>query len=283
MKYDPDAYLDYPILRPNSSDYPSGSISTYLRPPTSSDGSLNFELSFDITEPAITKLIEKEDAACCALLYCITTCYSQMLRASSGSTVVAAVVPLDRLSGRVAIHPSVITTDVADVRSATAHPEYGNSAISVERHRQLAMDEPWHFAVGFVGEIESIFRLQQDDTEAVDDDESESDADQSQRHIVIRANPKTYRAFQDVRSHLRLTKATVYLNALRTALSFLNPEPEVDEGPEGCAATVRAHMEKQDIKWPDPCSHGLAAQRLLNRLLESLTFLSANLLHEDDS
>ena len=281
MKYDPDAYLDYPILRPNSSDFPNGKISTDLRPPTYSESNLDLELAFDISEPAITRLIEKGDAVCCSLLYCIGTCYSQMLRADRGSTLVSASVPLDRLSGRVAIHPSVITTDIADIRSDTAHSEYGSSTISVERHRQLAMDEPWHFAVGFVGTIESVFHLQQDDSDTLGDDEFEFNADQSQRYIVIRANPKTYRTFQDARSHLRLTKATVYLNALTTALSYLEPEPDENERPEGWAATVRAHIDKQNIQWPDACSHGLAAQRLLNRPLESLTYLSANLLEED--
>ena len=281
MKYNPDAYLDYPILRPNSSDYPDGRLVTKLSR-TPANKSLNIELAFEVNEPAIGRLIEKGDAVCCALLYCRTTCYSQMLRADPSATVVSASVPLDRLNGRVEIHPSVIATDFTAIRPDTAHPEYEASTIPVDRHRQLAMDEPWHFAVGFVGTIESVFHLQQDESGNLDDGEFEFYADRSERYIIISANSETYRAFQDTRPHVKLTKATVYLNALTTALANLDQDSDDDnERAEGWAATVRAHIEKQNIRWPDSCSHGLAAQKLLSRPLESLSYLSANLQEEN--
>ena len=268
MKYNPDAYLDYPILRPNSSDYPEGRLTTKLSR-KHSNSRLDIALAFEVEEPAICRQIEKGDALCCALLYCRTTCYSEMLRADSGSIVVSASVPLGRLTGRVEIHPSVIATDDLAIRTETVHPEYGTGAIPVNKHRQLAMDEPWHFAVGFVGAIESVFRWEQDERSALENWEFEFDTDPGERHIVIRANPETYQACKDIRRQaVNLTKATVYLNALTTALADLLKDSDENELAEGWAATVRAHMEKQNINWPGSCSSGLAAQRLLNRPLD---------------
>ena len=127
MKYNPDAYLEYPILRPNSSDYPSGELITRLSLQHIGD-KLGIELAFEVNEPSIRKQIEKTDTVCCALVYCSTTCYSEMIRADSGATHISASVPLSYLKGRVELHPSLITLDDLD-RSF----QY--------RSRQLAMDE----------------------------------------------------------------------------------------------------------------------------------------------
>lgn len=270
MKYNPDAYLEYPILRPNSTDYPEGHLTTKLSR-THSDSRLNISLAFEVEEPAICRQIEKGDAVCCALLYCRTSCYSEMLQADSGSTVISASVPLGFLTGRVEVHPSVITTDNLAIRAETVHPEYGTTAIPVNKHRQLAMDEPWHFAVGFIGAIESVFHWEQDERADLENWEFEFDTDPGERHIVIRANRETFQACKGIRQQVvNLTKATVYLNALTTALADLRPDSDDNELAEGWAATIRAHMDKQNIRWPEFCSSGLAAQRLLNRPLDYL-------------
>ena len=268
MKYNPDAYLDYPVLRPNSSDYPDGRLATRLTR-TPADGNLDINLRFEIDEPAIHKQIEKGDALCCAFLYSRSACYSEMLRADKRSIVIAASVPLRYLAGRVELHPSVIAIDDLAINPKTVHPEYGQSTISVNKHRQLAMDEPWYFAVGYVGTIESVFHLEQDDNASLKDWEFDFQAEPNERYIVIRSNPQTYSEFQNVRQRVSLTTATVYLNALTTALAALESSEE-EELSEGWAATVRAHLEKQSIQWPNSCSHGLAAQRLLQNPLTYL-------------
>ena len=283
MRYNPNAYVDYPILRPNSSDYPDGSITTSLEWERYKD-SLSTRLEFDFTEPEILKQVEKGDATCFAFLYCSTTCYSEMLRADSCSTVITALTPLSNLKGRVEVHPSVVAVEDLVLRTDTAHPEYGGHAIPVQVRKQIAMDEPWHFSVGLVGKIESVFRLEQSEAQTtLQDGEFEFQIDPSARYIVIKSNPKTFLEFQKVRKrgHKPLSAASVYLSALTAAMGELEPEPEDAEPAEGWANTVRALLQKQNIQWPDGCSNGLAAQRLMKTPLAALPDLSEQMLRGD--
>ena len=275
MKYNPDAYTDYPLLRPHSSDYPDGRISTLLTR-RSDEKYLHIEISFEIDEPMIRRQIEEGVARCCAFLYCTGTCYSEMLTAD-GTTVISASVPLNRLKGRVEINPSVIAVDDLVVRTDTAHPEYAGASMPVQKYRQLAMDEPWH--LGVVGPIESVFRLEKADTDTLEDGEFDFLVDPGERYIVIRSNPKTYHTFDAIRkrNHTPLTKASVYLTALTAGLGALHEEPDDTERDEGWAATVREHIRKLRIPWPDSCGDGVTAQRLLGNPLDALPSLSDDL------
>ena len=276
MRYNPNAYVDYPILRPHSSDYPKGHISTRLVQ-TREDNNLRIRLEFEIDEPTILKQIEKGDATCCAFLYCSNTCYSEMLRADQGSTAISSLTPLSRLKGRVELNPSVIAVDDLVLRTDTAHSEYKRESMPVQVRKQLAMDEPWHFAVGLVGPIESVFQLQQSEPDdPLEDGEFDFQIDPAARYIVIRANPDTYQALQKVRERGQksLTSASVYLSALTAALGDLADEPEDSELAEGWAATVRALIQEQGIQWRVICSDGLAAQKLMRKPLAALPDLS---------
>ena len=283
MRYNPNAYVDYPILRPNSSDYPNGDITTSLEW-ARENSNLRTRLEFNIAEPGILKQIKKGDATCFAFLYCSTTCYSEMLRADSGSTVISALTLLSNLKGRVELHPSVVAIDDLVLRTDTAHSEYKSQPIPVQVRKQIAMDEPWHFSVGLVGKIESVFRLEQSEAQnTLEDGEFDFQIDPGSRYIVIRSNPKTFREFKRVRDRGQksLTAASVYLSALTAALGELEPEPDDSEPAEGWANTVRALLQKHKILWPDGCSDGLAAQRLMRTPLAALPDLSEQMLKGD--
>ena len=159
----------------------------------------------------------------------------------------------------------------------TAYTEYKKTIIPVAMRKQLAMDEPWHFAVGVVGPIERVFQLDKDDTNALENGEFDFVAEPSARYIVIRSNSTTYDDFQSIRgrNHVQLTRATVYLCALTSALGSLRKDgPDDNELDEGWAATVWSLIQEQDIQWPEPCTDGLAAQKLLRTPLDKLTILS---------
>ena len=276
MRYNPNAYVDYPILRPHSSDYPKGHISTKLAR-MREDSNLHIRLEFEIDEPTILKQIEKGDATCCAFLYCSNTCYSEMLRADQGSTVISSQPPLSRLKGRVELNPSVIAVDDLELRTDTAHSEYKQESMPVQIRKQLAMDEPWHFAVGLVGPIESVFQIQQTEPDdPLEDGEFDFQIDLGARYIVIRANPSTYQDFQKSRERGQksLTSVSVYLSALIAALSDLDDEPGDSELAEGWAATVRALIQEQGIQWRITCSDSLTAQKLMRKPLAALPDLS---------
>ena len=276
MRFNPNAYASHPVLRPNSYDYPSGEIDTALT--TSRRGQrLDVAVSFLIGEPAISEKVRSGAAVCCAYVYCGSTCYSEMLRAESGSAQLSASIPMELLNGRVEVHPSVIAVDDVAIPADAANSEYGESSIRVPRLRQLAAGTPWHFAVDAIGSLESAFKIQKDSESGLAYGEFEFDADPQDRYICIRMNPETHSRFlEGARADAPLSTSTVYLAALTTALGCIDKTEEVpdDESPNGWATTLRSRLTAKGIDLQS-VSIGLAAQRLLEN---PLTYI----LREDD-
>ena len=262
MRYNADAYSYYPVLRPHSSDFPTGQLNARLTV-SREESELMLRLEFSIEEPAIAKHIAKADALCCAMVYCTETCYTEMLKAPKKELVITGSIPLNMLSGKVEVHPSVIAEDAIAIEPDTVNDEYGNNPISVNKRRRLAMDEPYHFEVGYVPPIESVFKLQPTEAGQLEDWEFNIAVDILDRYIVISANPDTFAKFTELRSNVPLTTATIYLNALTNALGELPPEEDDAEPVAGWARSVRALMKRQNIN-RDQTSISLAAQRLLN-------------------
>ena len=275
MKYNPNTYAPYPILRPNASDYPGGSFTTELKH-EQQDSNLRIECSFTIEEASVKDLIQTGQAACCVLVYCRGALYTEVFRAPQGTFVVSEDIPSDNLIGYVEVHPSVITLTDLSLSTSTAHSEYGGSVISIARNKQLASSLPWSFRVKPSNTIESVFRLDRDseDTYKLEDGEFDFVAEPSDRHIVIRANAETFDNVlaigSAVRSNRSLTLATVYLNALISALAdILLEEVGEDEPPDGWAVSLRERMRDLGIE-----SKGIAAQRMLGSPLARLTELA---------
>lgn len=268
MKYNANAYSPYPVLRPHSSDFPGEHIATTLKHSRNGD-ILEMEVEFCVSESFLSKHIEKGDAKCCAMVYCTATCFSQMLTADRDGNVVVGSVPLHSLYGRVEVHPSIIANDDLVIRTETAHIEYGGAPIPASKGMRLGMDEPHYFSVSSMVPIESVFHLVPVDADALSDWEFEIVADPQDRYIAIRANPSTFEAFQSLRSQISLTSATVYLNALTTAIGVLFEQRDEEELPGGWAFSVRNEIMKQGIDWQNMYA-GFVAQKLLKAPLSYL-------------
>ena len=271
MKYNPNTYAPYPILRPNASDYPGGSFTTELKH-EQRDDNLRIECTFTIEEASVEKLVQTGQASCCVLVYCLGTLYTEVFRAPQGTFKVAEEIAVSSLVGNVEIHPSVISLIDLELPTSTAHPEYGGAIVSVARNKQLASSMPWSFNVKPSSAIESIFRLDRLDqgTFGLEEGEFDFEAEPSDRHIIIRANAETFDKFRAIRTPRRdLTLATVYLSALIAALGELPEEVGDDEPPDGCASVVRERMRDLNVE-----SKGLAAQKMLGNPLARLTELS---------
>ena len=270
MKYNPNTYAPYPILRPNASDYPGGSFTTWLKH-EQQGSNLRIECSFTIEEVSVKNLIQTGQAACCILVYCLGTLYTEVFKATQGSLVVAKEIPLSNLIGNVEMHPSVISLTDINLATRMAHSEYGGAIVSIARNKQLASSLPWSFRVKPSSTIESVFRLDRDseDTYKLEDGEFDFVAEPSERHIVIRANAETFDEFWAIRSQRNLTLATVYLNALMVALAELRDEVGEDELSDGWASVLREHMGSLGVE-----SKALAAQKMLGSPLARLTELA---------
>ena len=266
MKHNPNTYAPYPILRPDAFDYPEGSFITTLSQ-EQHEYDLHVECVFNVDEPTIKEQIVAGDATCCILIYCLATCYTEVFKASSDPLTVSAVVSCDNLKGNIEVHPSVISVKDIALSTKTAHPEYNSVPLVVPKYKQLASSVPWSFNVKPSSTIESVFRLEREDPELSElaDGEFDFEAEPSERHIVIKSNPVTYDAFQDIRHEREITLATVYLNALTFALGELDDEPDENEPPDGWTVTLRERKRQLPIE-----SNGLAAQRLLGTPLSRL-------------
>ena len=268
MKFNPNTYAPYPILRPNASDYPEGSFTTTLSQ-EQRENDLHVKCVFSISEPTIKERIVAGDAACCILFYCSATCYTEVFRAHPGTLAVSAIVSCDNLKGNIEVHPSVISVKEIALSTKTAHPEYNGVSMVVPKYRQLASSVPWSFNVNLSGTIDSVFNIEREDPELskLADGEFDFEADISKTRIVIKSNPATHDAFQDIRYEREITLATVYLNALIFALGELGDKPpDENEPPNGWAVTLRERKRQIGAE-----SDGLAAQRMLGTPLSRLS------------
>ena len=270
MKYNPDSYSEYPILRPHSDDYPEAEFRAMLVKLSQDNDAIHLHLDFQVAETSIENEVRSGDSICCAHIYCGSTRYSEMVVANDGEFSVERLVSLKNIRGLVEIRPLVLTMNQIEVNTETAHPDYGGARIQVDRYRQRAVCEPYHFRVGYIGAVESVFRIEKSDDLDLDRGEFEYDADPSEKYIRIKMTHETYQDFQEVRRHEHFARMTVYLNALTDALGRLPEESDDDELAEGWAATIREHLKKSNLDVPYKHSCGFAAQRLLGSPLERL-------------
>ena len=272
MRYDPNGYAPYPILRPHSSDYPDGSFDTKFTHEVSDDA-IKLAVEFLIDEPMIMRQIEKGAAKCCFLLYCSGTFYSEMLQAPSGSLEIVESIPRRLLTGSVEAHPSILTADPVALDTETAHSDYAGQFIAVDKYHQLAVAPSWEFNVQIRPSFESVFQIQRISNDAeLADGQFEFRAEVEDRYVVIRANSTTYDTIQSMRnSHLDpLVLSTVYLSALNAALTALDPESaDENEHSNGWASALRLLMRENNIE-TDAIYSGIAAQQLLGNPLSYL-------------
>ena len=279
MKYNPDSYPEYPILRPHSDDYPGAEFKTNLTMLSQEEDETCFRVDFDISEPSIEDDIKHRDAKCCVHIYCGTTRYSEMVGADEGEFSVEHTISLKNVRGLVEIRPMVLTVNNVVVNTQTAHPDYRGNPMRVDRYRQRAVCEPYHFRIGVVRTVKSVFQIQKTEDLDLNRGEFEYEAELSERYIKIKMNPETYEDFQRIRGQERLTRMTVYLNALTDALGRLHEDPHDEElaNANGWAPSIREHIKKLKLDVPAKHSCALAAQRLLESPLAELPYIVASM------
>ncbi len=273
MKFNPDAYASYPVLRPYANDYPSGEFTTGFKVTKHGDDGINLEISFNIAEPTVQEKVTSGMALCCAYVYCTATAFSQMLQAEPCTEHLSQTLALRNLYGRVEVHPSIIAINDISLRTDTANEEYRQDLVSVGRYKQLAAGTPWHFAVGAIGGLESAFKVLKDTKSNLEYGEFEFDSEPKERYITVKMNAETHERFQQVRIDRDLSRASVFLVALTSALERIwnapDENPSEEEHPSGWAVAVREQLKKKDIEVAS-ISTGLAAQKLLGTPLNHI-------------
>ena len=281
MRYRSNRQYLYPVLRPDADDY--GLDSTLVAtcdPPQydETEGMLSIAVRFDLKEPELMRAVRSRNATCAAMVYCGSTLYRNRLEATAGDPFVArGRIPVRYLKNAVQVHPVILAARDFVHSTQTAHAEYQNQPVAIERLAPLATDLPWIFDIDSDARpVRSIFRLEEDDSGRLNDGEFDVDPDIGKDYVAIRANSATLTAFNEVRKENSLPTPTVFTSAVVSVLAFVKDLG--DEGDEeNCRwlSCVKAQLRSHNLDIGNPDYTGehsllLAAQRLLRSPFASI-------------
>ena len=145
----------------------------------------------------------------------------------------------------------------------------------------MATDLPWIFDIDSDAlPVRSIFRLEEDQSDRLNDGEFDVNIDFGQDYVAILANSDTLAAFNDVRRKNDMPLPTVFTGAVLSVLAVVK-ELGDDADDENCAwlSCVRAQLRSHNIDIERDTLF-LAAQRLLK---SPFRILLADFVDADDS
>lgn len=269
MRYRSNRQYLHPVLRPDADDYgPDASLITACEPHYDpSDGMLSITVRFELVEDSLTQAVISRRANCAAMVYCGSTLYRSRLEAAPSEPFVArGKIPVSRLKGRVEVHPVVLATHNFTHSTYTAHSEYEQQPVQMDRLAPLATDLNWSFDINSDARpVRSIFLLKEDDSGRLNGGEFDISPDITQDFVTIFANGDTLTAFEAMRGGAH-PLPTVFTSAVLAVLAHIQNLGEEAEDDENCAwlrcvnTQLRTHNINIGIGGD---SLFLAAQRLL--------------------
>jgi hypothetical protein len=285
MRYRSNRQYLHPVLRPDADDYGvDAALFATCDPPQydQSDGMVSISVRFDLDEPTLTKAVRSSNATCAAMVYCGSTLYRDRLVALPNEPFIArGRIPVSRLKNEVQVHPVILATRDFTHSTDTAHPEYQGQSVSITRLAPLATDLPWFFDIDSDAlPVRSIFRLEEDKSDGLNDGEFDVNIDIGQDYVAILANSDTLAAFNDVRKENDMPLPTVFTGAVLSVLAVVK-EIGDDADDENCAwlSCVRAQLRSHNIDIERDTLF-LAAQRLLK---SPFRIVLADFVDADDS
>lgn len=231
MKYDTNRHYLYPVMRPHSDDYPKGDFTTLLDAQFSSHD-VDVSIEYTVNDDAINEHVRSSQARCVAMLYCRDTMYRQLVAKNIGKDKFRLLekIPMRMLQNQVEVHPAIVANArIENFPTSTAHDEYGDKPIRLEKGQPLAVDNPWHFEVNSQQlKVDSLFNLAVDQQGELKDYEFDVVIDEKKRYVDIKANEDTIDSFRKLRKIKNATIPTIYLSSLVTVLSYFQ-EIEADD------------------------------------------------------
>ena len=285
MRYRSNRQYLHPVLRPDADDYgPDAALFATCDPPQydQSDGMVSISVRFELDEPTLGQAVRSSNATCAAMVYCGSTLYRDRLVALPNEPFIArGRIPVSRLKNEVQVHPVILATRDFTHSTDTAHPEYQGQSVSITRLAPLATDLPWIFDIDSDAlPVRSIFRLEEDKSDGLNDGEFDVNIDIGQDYVAILANSDTLAAFNDVRKENDMPLPTVFTGAVLSVQAVVK-EIGDDADAENCEwlSCVRAQLRSHNIDIERDTLF-LAAQRLLQ---SPFRIVLADFVDADDS
>ncbi len=163
MRYDPNKMWQYPVLRPESDDYPTSEFQATIDPQRMENSTaLRVTVDFALGDANLSKLIEDRFAQYIILTRCSKTYFRQMNSTNSGRLIFD--IAGDRIYGEIEISPYIMAVDeISEFRANSWHEDYDLLPTPhLEPGSVLALDTPRHYYIDNAEEqsVNSIIEVQ---------------------------------------------------------------------------------------------------------------------------
>lgn len=207
MKWEETKSWPYPVLRPRSGDYQKAEFQVTIDPYKLSE-STEVKVNFNLSEPELRRLVEKQQAKYLLLVQCSTTHYRQQF--SSSVPDISLQFPDGDLAGLTTFSPYIIAVEKLSKFSADRwHTDYRNTTVNLEPGAVLALDRPETYWIDTAEEqpVTSMFRV----AKGTSLPEGQWRCVLQQECIELQLNEREYNLFNDARSRVAKQSELAYL------------------------------------------------------------------------
>ena len=193
MRYDSNKMWQYPVLRPESDDYPTSELQVTVDVQRMKDSTaLRTTVDFALGDGDLSKLIENHLAQYMVVVRCSKTYFRQMTPTFSERLVFD--IPANQVFGEIEISPYIVAVDeILNFRAAGWHEDYNSISMSpLGPGAVLALDIPKRYHIDNAEEltVNSILEVQPGNPE-----KGQWDCDFDAERVKITMSNEDYQKF----------------------------------------------------------------------------------------
>ena len=230
MRYDPNKAYLYPVLRPNSADYPRAEFQAEPDPERiEHTTAVRISTEFNLSDPDLLRLIEGGAAQYVLLVRATATRHRSSHH--SGEPKIEAHFDNGQLSGRTEVRGLVIAVrDLPRFRAEGWHDDYAGMTFDLHAGAVLAEDEPREYFIDNAEEapVGSIFWVQPH-APLLD---GRWNCDLAGDRVALRMSERDYRRFMDARSRVNGSPDAMYVMNAVYLPALVHVLQEADHGEE---------------------------------------------------
>ena len=208
MRYDPNKAYLYPVLRPNSTDYPRAEFQAEPDPERiERTTAVRVSAEFNLSDPDLLRLIEGGAAQYVLLVRATATHHRSSNR--SADPKIDLEFKSGELSGRTEVRGLVVAVrDLPGFRAEGWHDDYIGMTFDLPAGAVLAEDEPREYFIDNAEEapVGSIFQVRRAPLP-----DGRWNCDLTGDRVTLRMSEGDYRRFMDARSRVNRSPEAMYI------------------------------------------------------------------------